>query len=390
MRKPDYTFDSAVRTGHGSGLRIAVLGLLVAGITAGGVWFFMPGIRENTDNAGEAAEAVRLPSVAEVIAGNSAGADPDAAVKAGALDLPYADEVSGVSGQDEEPDMASVTEAAALPGTDPEAYFAPEPVKGKAHMSDREDSGPVFAANAMPDDVFAGELAAAQTGKDLKAVRERLCGLLPKTEEYSAQWRKAAEHLGRVNTELFFKSGHEDWQTHVVSRGESLYSIAGKYNLTVDALRKMNRIDAGNNVLWTGDRLIVGRAEWSIKISKSARLLMLYDSGRFFAVYDIGIGRNGSTPAGNFVISAKIEAPEYRTPDGRIIAPGAPDNEFGSRFLKLSAADGGGDGGYGIHGTADESSVTGSLSHGCIRMRNKEVEELFTIVPKGVRVQIVE
>jgi lipoprotein-anchoring transpeptidase ErfK/SrfK len=46
--------------------------------------------------------------------------------------------------------------------------------------------------------------------------------------------------------------------------------------------------------------------------------------------------------------------------------------------------------GYGIHGTNDPSSIGTSASNGCIRMNNRDVEELYDILPYGVDVEIVE
>ena len=44
---------------------------------------------------------------------------------------------------------------------------------------------------------------------------------------------------------------------------------------------------------------------------------------------------------------------------------------------------------FGIHGTLDPYSVGWASSHGCIRMNNKDVAELYKIVPYGTRVTIV-
>ncbi|GEP42370.1 L,D-transpeptidase [Brevifollis gellanilyticus] len=43
-----------------------------------------------------------------------------------------------------------------------------------------------------------------------------------------------------------------------------------------------------------------------------------------------------------------------------------------------------------IHGTNDEASIGRIASHGCIRMRNREVIELFDLVPVGTPVWIDE
>ena len=46
--------------------------------------------------------------------------------------------------------------------------------------------------------------------------------------------------------------------------------------------------------------------------------------------------------------------------------------------------------GYGIHGTNIQSSVGKASSHGCIRMRKADVEELFQLVAIGDTVELVE
>lgn len=47
-------------------------------------------------------------------------------------------------------------------------------------------------------------------------------------------------------------------------------------------------------------------------------------------------------------------------------------------------------GNFGIHGTLDSSSVGWASSHGCIRMNNNEVAELYKILPIGTKVTIVD
>ena len=45
---------------------------------------------------------------------------------------------------------------------------------------------------------------------------------------------------------------------------------------------------------------------------------------------------------------------------------------------------------FGIHGTLDKYSLGWSSSHGCIRMDNSEVAELYKILPVGTEVTIVD
>jgi hypothetical protein len=44
--------------------------------------------------------------------------------------------------------------------------------------------------------------------------------------------------------------------------------------------------------------------------------------------------------------------------------------------------------GYGIHGTNAPRSVGHAASHGCIRLRNRDMERLFTLLRVGDRVEI--
>ena len=43
-----------------------------------------------------------------------------------------------------------------------------------------------------------------------------------------------------------------------------------------------------------------------------------------------------------------------------------------------------------IHGTSDEQRIGTAVSHGCIRMRNRDIIELFDLVAPGTPVDILE
>ena len=62
--------------------------------------------------------------------------------------------------------------------------------------------------------------------------------------------------------------------------------------------------------------------------------------------------------------------------------PSGKDNPVGTRWVGLSRK------GYGIHGTNAPRSVGHAASHGCIRLRNRDIEKLFTMVQVGDVVQI--
>ena len=62
--------------------------------------------------------------------------------------------------------------------------------------------------------------------------------------------------------------------------------------------------------------------------------------------------------------------------------PSGKDNPVGTRWLGLDRK------GYGIHGTNAPKSIGHAASHGCIRLRNRDVERLFSMLRVGDVVEI--
>lgn len=115
-------------------------------------------------------------------------------------------------------------------------------------------------------------------------------------------------------------------------------------------------------------------------------------------VYPIGIGQLGrNTPTMTTSVSQKIPNPTW-TPTANIrkhylaqgvtlpsVVPAGPENPMGLFAMRLSA--GGGE--YLIHGTNANFGIGMRVSSGCIRLRPDDIKALFSSVPKGTRVQIV-
>lgn len=112
--------------------------------------------------------------------------------------------------------------------------------------------------------------------------------------------------------------------------------------------------------------------------------------------YPVGIGRqNWQTPLGNTYISEKKRNPTW-TPPASIraehaaqgdplpaVVPAGPDNPLGTRALRLGIPS------YLIHGTNKPYGVGMRVSHGCVRMRQEDIEALFDMVPQKETVRII-
>jgi lipoprotein-anchoring transpeptidase ErfK/SrfK len=178
---------------------------------------------------------------------------------------------------------------------------------------------------------------------------------------------------------------------YVVKRGDSLARIAHKFGTTVDLIQKNNMLRNPNRIN-AGDRLRVFTGKFSMVCDKSQHDLVINMDGKFFKRYKVGTGRFGKTPVGTFVVREKIKEPPWWRPDGSVVPYGnKKENILGTRWMSLKAT---GDTpdvrGYGIHGTWSPESVGKDSSAGCLRMKNPEVEELFTYIPVGTHLEIVE
>jgi hypothetical protein len=111
------------------------------------------------------------------------------------------------------------------------------------------------------------------------------------------------------------------------------------------------------------------------------RKLAVIDNGVVITTFEVAVGAKVSpSPTGEFKIVSRVSNPTYYH-RGTVI-PTGKDNPVGTRWIGLDLK------GYGIHGTNAPRSIGRAASHGCIRLRNLEMERLFTMLRIGDVVQI--
>jgi lipoprotein-anchoring transpeptidase ErfK/SrfK len=119
-----------------------------------------------------------------------------------------------------------------------------------------------------------------------------------------------------------------------------------------------------------------------IVISIPDRKLALLEGDKVLRVFPTAVGAPASpSPAGSYKIVQRIADPTWYG-KGKVVGPGK-NNPVGTRWIGLSIK------GYGIHGTNQPASIGHNASHGCIRMRNRDVEQLFEMVQVGDAVELV-
>ena len=142
----------------------------------------------------------------------------------------------------------------------------------------------------------------------------------------------------------------------------------------VEAFQKTTTTSkASSTVLLKGSRRVV--------VSIPERKLALVADGRIAKVYRVAVGAKVSpSPRGEFRIVVRI--PEATYYHAGVVIPSGEQSPIGTRWIGLDRA------GYGIHGTNAPGSIGKAASHGCIRLRNRDAEELFELVRVGDVVEI--
>lgn len=146
-----------------------------------------------------------------------------------------------------------------------------------------------------------------------------------------------------------------------------------------------------------------------IVVSIPEQKLALLDNGTLIATYPISTSKftigdspgSRGTPLGELEIANKIGGGAVsgtvfkdRRPTGEILAPDAPGRDpIVSRILWLRGLEAQNANAYGryiyIHGTAEERNIGQRASYGCIRMRSRDVIQLYDIVGPQARVTIL-
>ncbi|MDD4899834.1 MAG: L,D-transpeptidase family protein [Candidatus Omnitrophica bacterium] len=211
-----------------------------------------------------------------------------------------------------------------------------------------------------------------------KAVYQKLAADFSGSNEV-ANWQKKIEDL---NIKLLFSPTITPKSTlYQIKPGDTLGKIARAFNTTVELIKKSNNLS--DDKIIPGKKIKVWTAPFSILVDKSQNILILKNDEEVVKTYIVATGANNSTPVGTFKIIEKLPNPTWFKA-GAVVAPNSPDNVLGTRWMGFDIA------GYGIHGTIEPQSLGKQVTQGCVRMANPEVEELYTIVPKGTEVTIVD
>ncbi len=194
-----------------------------------------------------------------------------------------------------------------------------------------------------------------------------------------ADWQKKAED---INIKLLFSSVVTPKSIlYQIKPGDTLDKIARLYKTTTELIMKSNNIN--DSLIIPGRKIKIWNMPFTILVNKSQNILLLKSDEEIFKTYIVSTGKNNCTPVGTFKIVNKLPNPTWFKA-GAIVPAESAANVLGTRWMGFDLA------GYGIHGTVEPKELGKQVTQGCVRLNNSDVEELYSIIPVGTEVTIID
>ncbi|MCD8138251.1 MAG: L,D-transpeptidase family protein, partial [Planctomycetaceae bacterium] len=253
-----------------------------------------------------------------------------------------------------------------------------------------------FSALALADTWFhryAGDRPQISYWDDIQILYSRVLGqddapFLPEAVKSQVKTK-----LNRINDMVIFGTAPSKLaRYHKVASGEFLSSIGNKYRVDYESISRINGIDPNRIRVGMDLKLVVG--DVSIVVRKNEHdpaktpTVTWYLDGRWIREYQACVGDGNKTPAGVYHLTSKERDPSWTNPaNGQLLPNNHPENILGSRWMAMKGMN---TQGLGIHGTTVDDSIPGYTSAGCVRLLNKNVEELFSFARIDNRVTVLD
>jgi len=272
---------------------------------------------------------------------------------------------------------------------------------------------PAVVLGAVPEKVLTEKAITGKTSSEMLAEAKELFGKgdwdaaeraywkalktprvedrIPAYEGLSALYRKLkhrkkAERIeARLAADKEFMSklvpeSDSYYTAYTVQNGDTYAKLAASQGISLEWLQRANK----RLSLRPGMTIRIPKIPFTIEVNKTTRTLTWKRGSEVMKVYSVAVGKTETeTPVGTFKIISRVVDPVWYHMKQEI-PPNSPENMLGPRWLGLDRK------GYGIHGTTLPGSIGAKASHGCVRMHNYEVEELFNWIPLGTKVTISE
>lgn len=213
---------------------------------------------------------------------------------------------------------------------------------------------------------------------EAKLLYQKLVNDFPESSSIM-DWQKKTED---INIKLLFSPVITPKSiSYSIRPGDTLNKIAREHKTTAELIMKSN--DIGDSLITPGRSIKIWVAPFSMLVNKSQNILLLKSDEEIVKTYIVSTGKNNCTPVGTFKIVNKLLNPTWFKA-GAIVPAESAENVLGTRWMGFNLA------GYGIHGTTAPKELGKQVTQGCVRLSNSDVQELYSIVPVGTEVTIID
>ncbi len=168
--------------------------------------------------------------------------------------------------------------------------------------------------------------------------------------------------------------------------------LAERFHMDVNYLKKLNankKFKAGETITVFNTGKPLEEKITRIVANKADRILYVYNGKKLIATYPTTVGSSSTpSPTGTHKIVNRVKNPWYKaTVEGGekgkqvFMLPPGPNSPVGVAWLGLSKPS------YGIHGSPIPEGISRQASHGCVRLTNWDVLEVFANVDVGTVVE---
>lgn len=232
---------------------------------------------------------------------------------------------------------------------------------------------------------------------------------LPRTGKMTeATWKELTKNINpKMPVLVEYKITNDDVKTNFTnipsgseakSKLKGLYyknikeMLAERFHMDVRYLERLNKGKSFNEgetitVINVGEPL---KARITRVVAKKGdKILYAYDGDKLVATYPTTVGSSSTpSPSGTYKIVNKVKMPWYKATVGEddnkkvYMLPPGPNNPVGVVWMGLSKPS------YGIHGSPIPEGISRQASHGCIRLTNWDVLEVYSNIQGGAIVEL--
>lgn len=168
--------------------------------------------------------------------------------------------------------------------------------------------------------------------------------------------------------------------------------LAERFHMDIRYLKKLNadkKFTEGETITVFNPGAPLNEKITHLVAKKADNILYAYNGDRLIATYPTTVGSSDTpSPTGTFSIVNRVKNPWYRATSGEgkdkkvFMLPPGPNGPVGVVWMGLSKPS------YGIHGSPVPEGISRQASHGCVRLTNWDVLEVYANVDTGTKVDL--